>query len=240
MRILLTHIPLLTEKGQLPLGKVLVVGEDIDAGLAQLRLEAKTAELVGEDDDALSPSVVVAIEAHRAAFHQMQTSLVALVGSVEETGSRLVDARAFMELMRARSPDTFVRIRERCRPLERLVEDADDAWRAALFPHISSVEGSQAQAVDETASTAASEDVADDGSTTSEVLSDADRTEQEATAAPPVVAEPPAAASTDTPPKTDQAATAEPAAVAQVAPGVPPKAKAKAKAKAGGNSAAGS
>lgn len=174
MRIRLTDIALSTGAGTFPIGAVLVVGEDIDAGLAQLRLDAKTAELVGEDDDALSLNVATAIAMHQADFRQMQTSLVALVAAVEDAGSRLVDARAFMELMRARSPDTFVRIHERCRAIESLVDDADQAWRAALFPQVSSAEGSPAQVVDEAAnSAAASEDVAGDGTATSEVLSEA-------------------------------------------------------------------
>jgi hypothetical protein len=241
MRVRLTDIALSTGAGVFPIGAVLVVGEDIDAGLAQLRLEAKTAELVAEDDDVLSPSVAEAMELHQADFSQMQASLVALATAVEEAGSRLVDARAFMELMRARSPDTLVRIHERCRAIEQLVEDANDAWRAALFPFFSSTEGPQAQVVDEAASTAASEDAAADGSTASEVLSAVEPTVDETSAAPPAEVEPPAAdASTDTPPATEQVATAEPAAVAQVAEAVPAKAAAKAKAKAASNSAGGS
>lgn len=175
MRIRLTDIALSTVAGTLPIGKVLVVGEDIDAGLAQLRLDAGTADLVDEDDDALSLNVATAIAMHQADFRQMQTSLVGLVTAVEDAGSRLVDARAFMELMRARSPDTFVRIHERCRAIESLVDDADQAWRAALFPQVSSAEGSPAQVVDEAAnSAAASEGAAGDGSAASEVLSDAE------------------------------------------------------------------
>lgn len=238
MRIRLTDIALSTVAGTLPIGKVLVVGEDIDAGLAQLRLEAGTADLVDEDDDALSLNVATAIAMHQADFRQMQTSLVGLVTAVEDAGSRLVDARAFMELMRARSPDTFVRIHERCRAIERLVEDANEAWRVALFPFFSSAEGPQAQAVDEASSTAASEDAAGDDSTASEVLSEAEG--DQTSAAPPAEVEPPATATTDNPPATDQEATAELAAVAEVPEGDPPKAKAKARAKAGGNPATGS
>lgn len=238
MQIRLKDIALSTGAGHFPIGSVLVVGEDIDAGLAQLRLEAKTAELVDEDGDALSPGVAAAIGLHQADFHQMQASLVALVTSVEEAGSRLADARAFMDLMRAPSPDTFIRIHERCRAIEHLVEDANEAWRAALFPFISSAEGPQAQAVDEAASTAASEDAAGDGSAASEVLTEAEG--DQTSTAPPAEVEPPATATTDNPPATDQEATAELAAVAEVSEGDPPKAKAKARAKAGGNSATGS
>lgn len=240
MRIRLKDIALRTGDGDFPIGAELVVGEDIDAGLAQLRLEAKTAELVGEDGDVLSADVAAAIEAHQAAFGLMQTSLGALVVAVEAGG--LADARAFVELMNMRSPEDFAPILDLARAIEWRVKDADDTALAAQTHQVSSTEGSPAQVVDEAASsTAASEDATDDGSAASEVLSAVEPTDDETTAAPLAVVETEASdAATDTPPTTDQAATAEPAAVAEAVEDNPPKAKAKAKAKAGGNPATGS
>lgn len=241
MRIRLTDIALSTGAGVFPIGAVLVVGEDIDAGLAQLRLEANTAELVGEDGDLLSPAFATALQQVGEIFDQLDIAIVAVLTAAESADASLADARAFVDLMRDPPLTALERMPARFYAIKRRVIDAEDAALTALDHIHSSTEGPQAQVVDEAASAAASEDAVGDGPAASEVLSAVEPTVEEASAAPPAEAEPPAAAaSTDTPPQTEQPATAELAAVAEVSEGDPPKAKAKARAKAGGNPATGS
>lgn len=242
MQIRLTDIALLTAAGTFPIGAVLVVDEDIDADLAQKRLAAKTAELVGEDGDVLSPAFAEALDRVRDIFSQLDIAVVAVLAAADTAEASLADARAFVDLMRDPPLTAFDGMSERFYAIKRRVIDAEDAALDALHRSLSSTEGSPAQVVDEAAnSAAASEDAASDGPAASEVLSAVEPTVEETTAAPSAVVEPAATdASTDTAPLTEQAAPAKAAAVATVSEVAPPKAKAKAKAKADGNPAAGS
>ncbi|CAN5610471.1 hypothetical protein BH10PSE5_BH10PSE5_01280 [soil metagenome] len=218
-----------------PEGAIVTADVELPKAVILGLLAAQRAELV--EGEAHAAELQASLDDYMVVFQATREPLLALIDQVERLG--IDAARAFVAFMDARSPEEMPATLRRIEAIYDSVKASDRAWISAS--QVSSAEGSPAQVVEEVAnSAAASEDAASDAPAASEVLSAVEPTDYEITAAPSAVVETPATADTDTPPAIDQAATAEPAAVAQDAAGDPPKAKAKARAKAGGNPAAGS